>query len=140
MQPQIIIVDDECQIRKLLFDALTIKGYQALMFGSGKEVLAVAPSIAKDGNFCIVLLDMIMPVMNGVETLNALKAILPQAAYVMLTGFASVEMLEKAYKAGATLWLAKPIGPFEVIKVIDDILEAQTHLVQQQMANMSILS
>ncbi len=70
-QKTVLIVDDELDIRESLADALTYEGYSVQMATNGKEALALLPKLPRP---CVVILDIIMPVMNGDEAYRAIRA------------------------------------------------------------------
>jgi len=124
-----LVVDDEPEICRLLSDGLGAKGYDVITCTEGDEAVAIAKEIAKQEGPCVVLLDIKMPVMNGVQTLGALKNVLPRASYVMITGHSSSDLVEESFSNGATLCLAKPLGIAKILDVVEslrqDLEEAQ---------------
>jgi CheY-like chemotaxis protein len=70
-QPTVLVVDDEADIRDSLRDALEDAGYAVVLAANGRDALAVLPSLKPP---CAVILDMIMPVMNGAELYAAMQA------------------------------------------------------------------
>ena len=97
MKAKILVVDDEPHIRELFHDALSRRGHEVTTTDSGMQAMAMAQA----QQFDIVFLDIKMPGMNGVETLQALQRLNPQATYVMITGFARSELVEESLGSGA---------------------------------------
>jgi CheY-like chemotaxis protein len=110
----ILVVDDEPEIRQLFVDILAPQGYQVTAVGSG----AVAIARAREQEFQIVFLDIKMPGMNGAEAFVALRQLLPQAQYVMITGYAGSELVDESLAGGALLCLNKPFGVADVLDLV----------------------
>jgi DNA-binding NtrC family response regulator len=119
MKAKILVVDDEPHIRELFHDALSRRGYEVSTTDSGEEALA----LARTHDFNIIFLDIKMPGMNGVETLKGLQGLHPRAVYVMITGFASSELVEESLGNGALMCLSKPFGIREIDDIVTSILE-----------------
>jgi two-component system nitrogen regulation response regulator NtrX len=100
----ILIVDDEESVRKSLADVMRDEGYDVVTAGSGTEgvdLLAEAqPSLA--------LLDIAMPVMDGIETLKRFKELRPEMQVIMVTGHGTIDIAVKTTKMGAYDFLLKP--------------------------------
>ena len=98
MSRKILIVDDNAQVRKLL--RRCIEGDPGWLVcgeaGDGKEAVARVEELKPD----VVLLDLQMPVMNGLEAARQIKVIAPQAAMVMFTMHSSPQLLREAQAAG----------------------------------------
>jgi len=119
MKAKILVVDDEPHIRELFHDALARCGHEVTTTDSGGEALL----LAQDRQFDIVFLDIKMPGMNGVETLQALQRLNPRSTYVMITGFASSELVDESLDSGALVCLSKPFGIREIHDIVASILE-----------------
>jgi DNA-binding NtrC family response regulator len=119
MNAQILVVDDEPHIRELFHDALSRRGYRVTTTDNGAEALA----LARAQDFDVIFLDIKMPGMNGVETLKALEAVNPRATYVMITGFASSDLVDESLGSGALMCLSKPFGIREIHDIVASILE-----------------
>lgn len=100
----ILIVDDNENIRRLLKTFLLEKGYPVLEAQNGQEALAQAQA----NKIAVVLLDIEMPVMDGLETLPKLLEINPQLGIVMATGVLEDEKVKKAVELGAYGYILKP--------------------------------
>ena len=100
----ILIVDDEESVRKSLADVMRDEGYEVVTASSGMEgieVLAEAqPSLA--------LLDIAMPVMDGIETLRRIRELRPDLPVIMVTGHGTIETAVKTTKMGAYDFIVKP--------------------------------
>ncbi len=116
----ILLVDDEkpiCTALKKFFEA---KGHSITTALSGKKGLKVF----KKGEFDLVLADIIMPDMDGVELISKLKKIDKQVKFIVLTGHIGDEKLEKAKKAGADQVLMKPFRNEELYQAIGKVLSS----------------
>ena len=103
---KILVVDDEIEIVRLLKDFLTSKGYEVYTALNGAEALTVVKEAKPD----IVLLDIIMPGMGGIDTLKEIKKIDPTTAVIMVTALIDEELANRAVKLGAFDYIIKPIN------------------------------
>ncbi len=108
--PSILVVDDEVAIRESLKDWLMEDGYLVSLAVDGREALAMVEVFSYD----VILLDLKMPGMDGLETMRRIKEISPDAEVLMMTAYASVDTAVEAMKEGAFDYLVKPFDPDEV--------------------------
>lgn len=101
---QILIVDDEDSIRSLLQAFLKSKGHPTLTAKNGEEAL----KIVQEKKPAMVLLDVMMPGMNGIETLKKIREIDPEVGVVMATGIGDEEMAREASRHGSYHYVLKP--------------------------------
>jgi DNA-binding NtrC family response regulator len=104
MIPRILIVDDEERFRTTLGKRLTERDLDVETVGSGEEAI----KIIKEKLFDVVVLDVKMPGMDGIETLAEIKKVNPNIEVVMLTGHASVDSAVDGMRLGAYDYLMKP--------------------------------
>lgn len=116
---KILVVDDDHELRTNLADLLDQAGFTVLTAESGMQ----AVSLANEQPVDVVLLDLIMPEMDGMETLQALKKGQPKLKVIMLTAFATVENAVNAVKKGASDYLSKPFVPEELITAVRRAIE-----------------
>ena len=109
---KIMIVDDEERFLTTTQKLLAKKGYDAITASSG----SLALELLGQKQVHVVILDVKMPGMDGIETLKAIKSQYPMVEVVMLTGHATVESAVRGLKSGATDYLMKPAE-------IDDLIE-----------------
>lgn len=109
----ILVVDDEPQNLELVATELTGKGYRIIVSDSGEKALK-AMELEKPG---LVLLDILMPGMNGFETLKKIKAIYPDIPVAMLTSIWDDEEYKRCIGAGAYEYVTKPID-FERLETV----------------------
>ncbi|OLC54832.1 MAG: hypothetical protein AUH92_03350 [Acidobacteria bacterium 13_1_40CM_4_69_4] len=102
---QVLVVDDEMAIREVLIEFLSEHGYEAMGAENGREALRVV----KTNRPQVVLLDIAMPGMNGIETLKKLRQEIPSAAVIMISGHADHDMALQALDLGAYDFIQKPL-------------------------------
>ncbi len=113
------IIDDEPIIHEVLGELLTSEGYLVESSSRGEEALGKWPS----HEFDLILLDLLMPGMDGIEVLRRIKKIEPQAVVIIITAYASVESALEAMKSGAFDYIQKPFKHAELILTIQRALE-----------------
>jgi len=121
-QARILIVDDEESIREFFEIMLKREGYEVLTAAHGKEALQVLKKQAVD----LVVSDIQMPEMSGLELLTQLKEIDPDLAVIMITAFGSTETAVEAMKMGAYDYVLKPFKIDEVKIIIRQALEKKS--------------
>jgi two-component system nitrogen regulation response regulator NtrX len=114
MSATILVVDDEESILKSLGGILEDEGYKPLYAGDGIEALAVVQREVPD----LVLLDIWMPRMEGLETLQRLKEIRPGLIVVMMSGHGTIETAVKSTKMGAYDFIEKPLSLEKVVLTV----------------------
>jgi len=121
---KILIVDDEPIMRKSLAGWLERDGYTIATASSGEEALEKF----KSAHYDILLVDIKMEGISGLEVLRHVKDSDPDAAVVMITAYGSIATAIEAMKNGAQDYLLKPFDPDELGIVIEKILESQAQL------------
>jgi len=119
MHKTILIVDDEASIRQSLGAILADEGYEILMAESGEEALKVI----EDEMPNLVLLDIWLPGMDGIETLKLIKADHPQLRVIIMSGHGTIETAVKATKLGAFDFIEKPLSLDKVILLVNHALD-----------------
>ena len=114
---EILVVDDDASIRKRCVQLLHKKGY-AVEGVSGGDV---ALSLVKSRYVAVVIVDIRMPGINGIELLERIKEISPHTEVVVITGYGTVESAVKAIKLGAYDYLTKPFDMERLLKVIENV-------------------
>src|SRR6058998_1803229 len=115
----ILVVDDEEIMREILETLLVREGYDVRLASSGAEGLELARALPFDA----AVVDIMMPGMDGIATLDELKRIDEDLAVIILTAFASVESAISAMKAGAFDYVTKPFKNDEVLGVVRNAME-----------------
>jgi two-component system response regulator PilR (NtrC family) len=113
------IIDDEPVIHDVLAQLLTSEGYEVEISSSGEEALEKFPS----RSFDVILLDLLMPGMDGIEALRRIRRIDPQAAVIIITAYGSVESAISAMKIGALDYVQKPFKHDDLLIVLEKALE-----------------
>jgi DNA-binding NtrC family response regulator len=119
MKPRILIVDDEKEFVETLAQRLTIREYDVTTAFNGKEAIETV----KGYNFDVVILDVLMPGMDGVETLREIKKLKPLTEVIMLTGNATVETAVEGMKLGASDYLMKPCETEDLVSKVQRAYE-----------------
>jgi DNA-binding NtrC family response regulator len=114
-KPRILIVDDDQGTARTTALILARKGYAVETAGGGPEAI----DKVREAPFDVILLDIKMPVMNGVETHRRIKAIRPEAMVVMMTAYALEELVDQALEDGAHGILDKPLDMDRVIQIVE---------------------
>ncbi len=122
MEKSILLVDDEAGIRKVLGIALSDMGYRVITAKNGKEALRKF----KDKGPLIVLTDIKMPEMDGIELLRQIKQRNPDTEVIMITGHGDMDLAIKSVKYEATDFVTKPIN--------DEVLEIALSRAQERIA------
>jgi len=115
----ILIVDDDPELRANLKAILQDEGYTTEEAASGIEAIEKASS----EQFTIILLDLMMPGMDGIETLAEIRRISPKTKVIMITAFATVENAVNAIKKGASDYITKPFRIEELLAIIRRAIE-----------------
>jgi two-component system response regulator PilR (NtrC family) len=115
----ILVVDDEEIMREILETLLTREGYDVRLASSGTEGLELARSLPFDA----AIVDIMMPGIDGIATLDELKRIDEDLAVIIITAYASVESAISAMKSGAFDYITKPFKNDEVIVVVRNAME-----------------
>ena len=115
----ILVVDDEEIMREILETLLTREGYDVRLASSGAEGLELARALPFDA----AIVDIMMPGLDGIATLDELKRIDEDLAVIIITAYASVESAISAMKSGAFDYITKPFKNDEVLVVVRNAME-----------------
>lgn len=113
MRGKVLIVDDQFGIRILLQEVLQKDGYEVNLASNGKQALDLIKKRLPD----LVILDMKIPGMDGLEILEAIKQIDEKIHVIMMTAYGEMELMKKAKELGAVAYFTKPFN-------IDELREA----------------
>lgn len=120
-QGTILLIDDEAHIRKYVGLILRGLGNPTIIEATnGQEGVAAYQRENPD----LVLLDVNMPVMDGIETLTALKQVDPDCIVVMLTSLANRQTIEQASELGATNYIRKDASREEITQTLTEVIES----------------
>jgi putative nucleotidyltransferase with HDIG domain len=117
----ILVVDDEFSIREILNDVLSNEGFTIYTAENGIEALKIIRELSPD----LVITDMKMPKMGGMELLYQINSMRNKVITIMMTGFATVETAVEAIKKGAYDYIMKPFQFSDLLRVIEHALEKQ---------------
>jgi len=101
---KVLIVDDQYGIRVLLFEVFGKEGYQTFQAANGKQALDIVVNESPD----LVILDMKIPGMDGLEILKEIKKIAPDTKVIMMTAYGELDMIKEATELGALTHFTKP--------------------------------
>ncbi|MGH7408480.1 MAG: response regulator, partial [Candidatus Methylomirabilales bacterium] len=111
----ILVVDDELFMRRLCDDMLSLRGFKVLTAENAKEGLAKL----EKGGIDVIILDIMMPDLTGLEFLPVIRKTDPTVFVIMITAYASLETAIEALKKGAYDYIRKPFRPHELYHSVD---------------------
>lgn len=112
---RVLVVDDDPAMVATLCDILALSGWETMRGRDGKD----ATEQAAAENVHLVLMDVLMPRMNGVEALRAIKSHSPTTRVILMTAYAAEELLEQAERDGADRILRKPVQLPNLLAALD---------------------
>jgi DNA-binding NtrC family response regulator len=130
----ILVVDDEEIMREILETLLVKEGYDVRLASSGEEGLGLAKALPFDA----ALVDIMMPGLDGIATLDELRHIDEDMAVIIITAYASVESAIAAMKSGAFDYISKPFKNDEVLVVVRNALERRHLLTENRSLRQNI--
>ena len=119
MRQRVLIVEDDAPARKGMADLLALWGYEVTTAGDGAEALE---RVAEESP-AVVVSDLVMPGMDGLALLSALRVDHPEITVIMLTGQGSIESAVQAMKEGAYDYLTKPLDPARLQILLERALD-----------------
>ncbi len=119
MKPKLVIVDDEADIRRLI--VFLLRSYELYEAQNGKRALELIREVQPD----LVLLDVMMPEMSGLEVLEAMRADVPIASIpvILLSAKGQAAEIEQGLRSGATQYLVKPFESQSLRTCIAEVLQ-----------------
>ena len=115
---KVLVVDDNEEFCRNVVDILELKGYQTASAYDGLKAL----ELVKQNGFDLVLMDVKMPLMDGVETFKKIKEIVPDISVIMITAFAVEDLIREALREGAFGYLKKPLDFDRLFELIDEAI------------------
>jgi len=115
---RILVVDDEDIVRTSCSRTLSPEGYEIRLAQNGVEGL----KMASEERFDLVLTDLKMPDMDGIEVLRIIKEKWPETAVIIVTGYQTVDTAVKAIKLGAYDYIEKPFTPDALISAVAEAM------------------
>lgn len=113
-----LIVDDQAGVRRLLYEAFSDEGYSVETASSGMEAIVKV----NDKSPLLILLDIKMPGMSGLETLDELLKIIPKTPVVMMTAYGELDIVAEAKRRGVKYYINKPFDLDEIRYLIKGLL------------------
>ncbi|OYY74071.1 MAG: hypothetical protein B7Y40_06550 [Gammaproteobacteria bacterium 28-57-27] len=126
--PRILVVDDDANLRKTLFDILRVKGYECVVASNGAEAIA---AVGREKIY-LALIDLMLPDMSGLDVMARIKAISPLMEAIILTGHASMDTAIEATRMGAFSYLLKPYQMDDLLLNIRHAMEHRQNLEEIQ--------
>ena len=126
--PTVLVVDDEAANVASLERIFKREGFRALTAGGAKEALAIARSHRVE----VVLTDLMMPGVSGLELLKALRQVLPDTEVVLMTAYGTVETAVQAMREGAYDFVEKPLKKMTIVKTVRKAAERQSLMAENR--------
>ncbi len=120
MKQRILIVDDEKQMVKTLTDVVRLHGWEADGAYSGE----MAVDAVRENDYAVVLMDVRMTGINGVEAFKAMKQVRPDIRVILMTAYTAAEIMAEAEREGALRVLSKPVALTGLIELLEDATKA----------------
>ncbi len=117
---KILVVEDGFATREILADILTEEGYTVATAETGS---AAIKKVEKGELFDLLILDIKLPDINGVEVLKAIKKINPQIVAIMMTAYSVENLIKEALELGASTCIYKPFDIEQVLDLIKKIID-----------------
>lgn len=115
---KILVVDDQLGVRRLLFETFREDQHEVEMAANGEEAVELLKSFKPN----LILMDMKMPGMNGIETLRQIRSLDRQVGVIMMTAYGDAQNMEQAKELGILHYLGKPFDLFELRERVREIL------------------
>lgn len=117
---RLLIVDDDTFVRSILKDLLAPQGYELAEAVNGEDAVQWARDTQPD----IVLLDLLMPKMSGIQALTELRKVAPATRVLVISSLDSEPLIAQAMGAGAAGFIVKPFHPVEIQEAVKKVLRA----------------
>jgi DNA-binding NtrC family response regulator len=118
---RVLIIEDDAEMRSLLRDFFAEEGFEIDSVGNGHDAFGILTQKIFD----VVITDIRMPGLTGLDILPRIKKIQPEAAIIVITAFGTEEFRRKAFERGANAYLEKPIHYQELRGLLHDVLLAK---------------
>lgn len=116
---KILVVDDQFGVRRLLFETFKEDHHEVEMAANGAEALELLITFEPD----LILMDMKMPGMNGIEALGKIRALNNQVDVIMMTAYGDTQNIEQAKELGILYYMGKPFDLFDLRDRVREILK-----------------
>lgn len=121
MRGTILVVDDEEDLRRLLTESLAREGFQVAAARSGREALVLVEQAPPD----LIILDLVMPEMDGIETLRRIRERGVTAKVVVLTAYGTAQQVREAMALDVREFIGKPFDVDRLIRIVAEELEGR---------------
>jgi len=118
VKAKLLVVDDQMGVRRLLYEAFSVEGYEVEMAANGHEALEKVKLAMPD----LILMDMKMPGMNGLQTLQEIKKINDAVVVIMMTAYGELEIVAEAVKLGIKEYVTKPFDINELRETVKKLV------------------
>jgi DNA-binding NtrC family response regulator len=116
---KILVIDDEAIVRTACERTLVPEGYDLRLAANGRDGIA----FMEKEQFSLVLLDLKMPDMDGIEVLNKINTTWPDTKVIMVTGYSTVDTAVQALRLGAYNFIEKPFTPDILLGAVKEVFE-----------------
>jgi len=116
----VLVVDDDVEMASTLSELLGRLGHPVFKAFSGPEAMTV---LSREPCICVAVVDLVMPVMDGITLLRQIHKVRPETAVIIMSGFATIESAVQAMRDGAEDYLTKPFEPQAVLRKVGRLLE-----------------
>ncbi len=120
---KLLIVDDEPKIGRTLSDYFALHGHEVRVVASGEEALALADAYQPD----VILLDILMPGLDGITTLKHIKRTWPPVRVIIMSAVDHEEVIRGALRLGADFYVTKPVRLAELERYVNGYAPARRH-------------
>lgn len=114
-KPRVLVVDDDEGVRAVAQETLTRGGYDTVGAASGEE----ASELLREDSFIAAVVDLVLPDCSGLDVLQQVRSVNPDAVMVMVTGYASLDSAMEAVRLGAYDYIRKPFAPGDLIHIVE---------------------
>lgn len=115
----ILVVDDQMGVRRLLFETFKEEGHVVQMAENGNEALRMIKEFQPE----LIIMDMKMPEMNGIDTLKEIRTFNQEVQVIMMTAYGDAQNMERAKEHGVRHYISKPFDLFELRDHVREILK-----------------
>jgi len=116
--PRLLVVDDQMGVRRLLYETFQEDEFDVQMAGSGSEAIEMVRELEPD----LILLDMKMPGMNGLEALGEIRKFNQITPVIMMTAYGELEIVSEAMKLGVQEYITKPFDIYELRILVKKVI------------------
>jgi len=128
LKAKVLLVDDEVDFLTTLAERLESRGLKVTTLTRGEDAVATVEA----QSFDLIVLDLSMPGIDGIETLKRIKAKQPDAEIIMLTGQGSIKTSIEAMKLGAEDFIEKPVNITELMDKISEAKDKRMHILESK--------